>query len=1259
MTPDHDDDSFFEDAARPSPEAFLTTMVFDKNNKADARLREPRPERRGLRRRRWPLVWALAALQTALLGQTFQIDKYTENDGLPSSNVNDIAQDDLGRMWFATRNGAAVYDGVEWTGYGMAEGLPGLNYGAVAVDGQNRVWICSREDAIRVSVFENGTWRNLPAPAAPLDSVQDLTVWSAGERTYAAVGLWRSGVLLWNGRDWRLIPLAAELEGAAIRNLQRMEGQLYVSSSRGLCLVGDREIRLASFENQESAPCDLLAIAAGPVSGATDSTALWLWGDNILGFIENERFTVFSRQASSPQTHFYAYALAVDRQGNLYYGTKDRLYFMDAQNRREQVRGVGNGLADNGATAILLDREENVWIGAERGVSKIASLRFANFSIREGLAEDETASIAETPDGGFIFGHNRQLSFYRDGVWRHRPIANSRSGVFLTRIMDLAVDPDGVVWLAGSDAGLGRLLEDDRIEWLGEPAGLKGSAACLAIDDSGGVYVGGNGGLHRLENGRFHTEFPDLEIRSMAWDGNGRLLAATVRRGLGVLDRGQWRFFTLAGSEHAANAYAVLADSHGQVWLGTRAGLMAFGDGALVKASIPELDPNRPVFLLFEDHKRRLWIGTDNGVVRWDGRQARRYTKKHGLIGMETNRAAGIVDRRGRVWIGMDNGVSRYEERYDRETSPKPLVWFREINAGSQSLDLTRDHTLDFQRNSLFFNFRCVSFLDEDRVLYQTFLEGFDQTWLPAKPYDNPWLHYTNLPPGTYRLQVRAANAMGVWSEPAVSSAFRIRKPFWFQWWFLTAGALTLLGAIWLAQRQWTARRMSKRLKEQVALKTSELAAKTRELRKKNRSLSQELRERERIERALKEARAKAEAGSRAKSSFLATMSHEIRTPLNGVIANADLLRHSDLDDDQRDLLEMIQMSGEALLTVISDVLDFSRIESGKLELAREALSPEMAAVEAVEIVKSKAAERNVRVLAEIDPAAPALVWGDRARLRQVLLNLLGNAVKFTKDGETVVSVKPGERPAELQFTVRDTGIGIPEEKLGLLFQPFSQVDSAANREFGGSGLGLAISKRLVELMGGRIWAESGVGQGAAFHFTTPAQPADAAQTRPATAHGPVNAGKNARFEGMSALVVEDNSVNQKVLARMLLKLGVQADIAANGVEAIAATAQKRYDVIVMDLQMPRMDGYESASRIMASGGEPWIVACTANATREDHQRCADIGMKDFLTKPIDLEKLRDVFEKRRDSLDDGHAAAARHDSGDPARGRFPAVSEG
>ena len=397
----------------------------------------------------------------------------------------------------------------------------------------------------------------------------------------------------------------------------------------------------------------------------------------------------------------------------------------------------------------------------------------------------------------------------------------------------------------------------------------------------------------------------------------------------------------------------------------------------------------------------------------------------------------------------------------------------------------------------------------------------------------------------------------------------------------------------------------------------------------------EDITERLQLVETIAQARDAAVQASQLKSEFLANMSHEIRTPMNGVMGMASLLLDTPLTEDQRDMGRTIQQSAENLLLIINDVLDFSKIEAGKLSIEDQAFDLQLTVDATLALLAPRAAEKGLALHCEIDPRLSLEVRGDAGRIRQVLTNLVGNAVKFTDRGEVrvkLLGLPLNETATKVRFEVHDTGIGIPAEGQSQLFQPFTQMDGTTTRRFGGTGLGLAISRQLVELMGGTIGLASEVGRGSQFWFELPLRKASAVRGDEPSL--PVSDLRNTSgLAGLKILVVEDNPVNQIVARRLLEKAGCTVEVANNGCEALQRLAGVRYDLVLMDCQMPEMDGYTATQQIRAgqvAGANPRIpiIALTAYAMQGDREKCLAAGMDEYVTKPLRLEQLSAALVK-------------------------------
>ena len=1225
---------------------------------------------------------ALLAAPSALLAQRYNFKLYGEEEGLQNQVVQVLLQDRAGFLWAGTQNGLFRYDGGRFIAFGKADGLPAARIESLHETVDGTLWAgtglgLARRAAGRFEPVALGVARGV-AGRQGIASDAHGHLYVATERGLAVGGPEKAPP----GWQFHLVPAPPS------HSAGEAAASVYVDS-HGAVWYGCGPAALCTVAQASACEAQASACQAQPVAEAEGLPPerwsailedlhgnLWVRGEHLLAVrpAGSRRFQL--RAGLPPATNTFP-ALALDPDGRLLANTNRGL--ARETPRGWEVVGADQGLATNDVSAVMQDREGSIWLGfLGSGLARwLGYGEWQSWSQHDGLSRESVWAVARDAGGRLWVGTQFGLDYAEEHggalLWRHQPMPG------LQMIRALAGAPDGTLWAGGDRGGVRRL--DPRTGVVRAFPGSEGlardglareglgnaSILHLAIDAQGAVWAATRRGLYRGTGARFEQLMPpgtqpEEGFHMVLPDRQGRIWAAGDL-GLARLENGRWTRFTTRDGLQDDRIAQVAETPDGALWIGYRDayGLtrMTFAAGRprmdhFGSSSGTSLRSGKTLFLGL-DSKGRLWAGTDRGVDLYDGARWRHLARSDGLIWDDCNTNAFFPDSGGSVWIGTSRGLSRFEPRSTATPAVPPPVVFTSVKLGGKEVDAGAPLEVAYRQDALQVRFAALTFVQEPDVLFRYRLDN--GSWLETPQRE---LNYPALLPGLYTLQVMARSAEGVWSAEPAQISVRVLPPWFLTPWFRLSGGLAALFLGWLLWRGRTRRLEAERnwLEGAVAVRTRELhLEKQRVVEEKARAEQENVvvqQQKQEIERLLEETR----QASRFKSEFLANMSHEIRTPMNAILGMTDLVLVTSLTAEQRDYLETARASADSLLSVLNDVLDFSKIEAGKLDLNPTPFSLRQCVRETARIFSGEAARKRLELRAAVDAEVPDRLVGDPDRLRQVLLNLVGNAIKFTERGSVHLSVSrtgAGRGGLDLRFSVRDTGIGIPAEKQQLIFEAFRQADGSTTRRFGGTGLGLAICSRLVQLMGGRIWVESAGGSGSTFHFTARFAEASGVEApSPSTADSLTNLLNATRGEALvrslRVLLAEDNPINQRLATRLLERRGHRVALAESGRQALDRLASARrdqqdFDVVLMDVQMPDMDGLEATRAIRAgerdTGRHIPIIALTAYSMTGDRDRCLAAGMDAYVTKPIDAAEFLKVVE----------AVAALRESGPPPDG--------
>ncbi|MGN6328358.1 MAG: two-component regulator propeller domain-containing protein [Rhodanobacter sp.] len=1135
---------------------------------------------------------------------TPQFRRYGVADGLPSGPVYSVAQDRNGLMWFGSAAGLVRYDGVGFKTFRHSDAdpasLPANATYALFVDCENRIWAGGISSGLISYDQRSGRFRQWQHDAAKPHSLSSNEVWSIAETTDGT--LW---VATDDGLD-RMRPDGTGFDHLALDSagekapsfgqtralLADANGMLWIGARRGLYLRhGDGTVTRVpidpAFEGDVGTVWHIDG-GHGEVRVAVTGGLLIIGADGVARPVANAQLA--SRRVPSSTR---------DAQGRLWIGTVDGLLLDAGDGKLQTIPGqplLPGGLPGSKIWQTTLDHEGGLWITFEQ--SSVAYLPpgwngFARFT----HVPDDPASLSNIAASAILQARDGQLWVGGENGWVDKLDATTGKVQHVVRgvrgqIVWLAEDSRGRLWIASPgelhlfDHGTLKPIDIVRVG-MTRPVML-----CAAPDDR--IYVASWGeGLFVIDP-RSHAIAPvPLEdptdeaqyVDQLACDADGPWYASAD--GLRRWNPAQRRMALIAAVPRR-EILTFARDADG-LWLATRRSLdhYRYADGKARHDDSIDISAQPFASVLTDlriDRGGHLWIFANPGLwqLRTDTRQLKSFGPAQGLTNADFSSGAVATASNGMVFAANGGGVVAFQPaRFPASTpagSPPPVILAGlSVQRDGAVEPLPRDSSavsLHWRDRDLRVEMRVASYVNPDANRYRFRLTGFDTGWVDVDHRGER--DFAGLPAGDYTLEAMAAGPNGVWGHRATPLRIHVQAPPWARgWaWAIYVAVLALVGGLGL--RAWR-NRMAQRYRLQLIEQQRELA----------------------------------EQASAAKTQFLATLSHEIRTPMTGVMGMAELLLSTPLNAQQHEYAQAMQRSGGMLLKLLNDALDLARIEAGRLELELAPFDPRQLVTDVAQLEQGLALAKGLRFVLQVDDDLPERVIGDAVRVKQILLNLANNALKFTQRGSVTVRA---QRAADgLLFSVSDTGPGIPEASQARLFERFEQEAGPQRRA--GSGLGLAICRELADMMGGSIEVESRMAHGSVFRVRLPLP-----EPPPAASVTPVGGDRARRI-----LLVEDDAIVAAVLRGLLEQQGHQVCHVDNGLAALAELPHSRFDVVLLDLDLPGVDGFQIARLIRQREGDGRrlpIVPVTARSSSEDEALARAAGMDGFLRKPVTGEQL-------------------------------------
>ena len=1152
---------------------------------------------------------------------------FAVQDGLPPGRINSIAQDREGNLWFGTVRGLTRYDGAQFVTFTTEDGLADNWVQSIVEDRQGNLWFGTVKGLCR---YDGKEFVTFTAADGLAQNRQHSSKGVEDRQGNLWFGTWDGGVSRYDGHQFVTFTIKDGLVANHVHSIvEDRHGHLWFGTNEGVSRYDGT--RFTTFTTEDGLAHNFVSAIVEDREGH-----IWVGTSGILegsgrggvSRFDGKAFVTFTTEDGLANNHVWS--LLADRQGYLWVGTvqggvsrfdgkvfvtfttQEGLVDNDVRSMWEDRQGnlwVGTdgmgvsrydggqftiftteeGLPSNVVVSMMEDRQDHLWFGTRGGgVSRYDGTQFTTFTTEDGLAHNWVLSTVEDHKGHLWFGTRRGVSRY-DGT--RFTTFTTEEGLADNLVSGIWEDRKGHLWFGNPRYQLGHGVsryDGTHFTAFTTENGLAHNHVSALVDDRQcNLWFATSGGVSRYDGIQF-TTFTTEEglahnhVSSLVEDQQGNLWFGTSG-GVSRYDGIQFTTFTTEDGLAHNHVSSLVEDRQGNLWLTTLGGVSRYDGTQFTTFTTEDGLAHNWALSTVEDHKGHLWFTTRGGEAsRYDGFVFQNLSRKDGLTPAEGYRV--YQDRRGDIWLVSKNGLVRYRPQY----SFSPTIHLTEVVA-DHHYGPAQELRLPSSQEFVSFAFQGRSMTTRpDAMFYVYRLQGYEDEWRPTRATE---VEYTDLPRGDYIFQVKAVDRDLNYSDPATVT-LEVHPPY-AQIGLVSALSLAIVLVVGLGAR---------------------LVWKDRKLQLANQALTT-------INQDLDQAREEAEAANHAKSLFLANMSHEIRTPMNAILGYSQLLRRSpDLAPDHHHAVQTIQQSGDHLLNPINDVLDISKIEAGRMELSPSDFDLQALLATLGVMFELQCQEKGLEWRLEGVGTESLPVHGDEDKLRQVLINLLGNAVKFTPAGQVVLRLLP-QPEDRYRFEVIDTGPGLAPDDQQTLFQAFQQ--GAAGSQQGGTGLGLTIVQRQLELMGAALEVDSEVRRGACFWFAVRLPPARGELLTEAQGSWS-QVRRLADGYAVRALVADDVAENRDVLRGMLAEIGAEVEVAENGQQALERLEASGADIVFLDIRMPVMGGQETLEQLRQreTVAKTKVVAISASVLEHERQGYLAAGFDDFIDKPFRFEQI-------------------------------------